>query len=277
MPFQQIEESRFQGVPVELYEFRYGTGETAVLRYTNADEDISFEGVEWKAIPINRQAYKSSGKVEKSSVTITVPVDEDLSLLFTDFPPTQEVSVIIRSGHFPVGPDNVVAVWSGRVLSTAKKDRTTELSCDSTPIRLNRPGLRRNFQFGCPFVLYGHKCLASKANASVTSSVVSIDDGKLSLQANWWGAMPVEKFVNGVLSWDSDKGREHRTIRAVDAGGAITFIGPLRDIDVGTAVSIALGCNHQMSDCENLHNNIQNFGGQPWIPTKNPFKYHPFW
>jgi hypothetical protein len=41
----------------------------------------------------------------------------------------------------------------------------------------------------------------------------------------------------------------------------------------GMSVSVILGCNKLAGltdDCIVLHDNIHNFGGMPWIPTKNP-------
>jgi hypothetical protein len=40
-------------------------------------------------------------------------------------------------------------------------------------------------------------------------------------------------------------------------------------------IDVVLGCNHQLyaadgGDCEGLHDNVLNFGGFRWIPTKNP-------
>jgi hypothetical protein len=38
---------------------------------------------------------------------------------------------------------------------------------------------------------------------------------------------------------------------------------------------VVLGCNHQAyaeegGDCQPLHDNIVNYGGDRWIPLKNP-------
>jgi hypothetical protein len=278
MTYEVREESRATGVPYELYEFAYGPNAENFLRYTNADRDLTLSGQRlFKAIPIQRQSYKSSGKVEKSNMTVTVPAEEDISILFSDFPPTQPVSLLVRAGHFPVSEPDIVAIWSGRVLSAAKKSRTTEFTCESTIVQLNRPGLRRNFQFGCPLVLYGGLCRADKAAATRTATVQSVDPQGLSLNTDWFGTTDVTKYKNGILSWSTPIGTETRTIREAYADGGISFIGPVRNLEAGDTVSVTYGCNHRLDDCQNLHNNVQNFGGQPWIPTKNPFKYHPFW
>jgi len=54
------------------------------------------------------------------------------------------------------------------------------------------------------------------------------------------------------------------------SGDTIHLTGPTPELPVGGPFEISLGCNHQVSDCEFLHLNILNYGGQPFIPLKSP-------
>jgi hypothetical protein len=103
--------------------------------------------------------------------------------------------------------------------------------------------------------------VASKSGTSVT------------VASGWNGAFPAGGFREGIVEWTNDDGgTEKRKILSI-SGDTLSLGGLLRDLDAGDAVSIILGCNHQMSDCEGLFNNIQNHGGCPWIPLKNPIGY----
>lgn len=280
MSFEPIEKSDDLGSPYELYEFRYGDTDEAVYRYTNLDRDLVADGVTWFARPIRREAYKSSGKTEKTNLSIRLPITTDLAKLFTDFPPTQVVRVIIRAGHVSDPENNRIVVWVGRVLSVAKEENEAVLTCDSTIVSMKRPGLRRNYQYACPYVLYGQgvaACNASMAAATKPAVVAAITGGVVILQGGWQGGIPFVKFSGGMLRWRGATGWEFRTIRTVSDSGDITYIGPVRGLEVGQAIEVILGCNHTMTDCRDLHGNIQNYGGQPWIPTKNPVRYHPYW
>lgn len=276
MSFENIEFSQDLGAPFELYEFRFGDTVDAVYRYTNFDRDLERLGHLWHARPITREAYRATGKNDDKSLTITMPVDTDLSALFTDFPPTQVVTVTIRAGHMSDPDEQILVIWLGRVLTVAKEGNRTTLTCDNTTVSMRRPGLRRNWQYACPYILYGEQCRAVQRPQPAT--VLAISTSGVVLSENWWGIYPPEKYRGGMIRWRSPYGWEFRTIRTVDMESRrITFVGPFRDLEVGQQVQMIVGCNRTMDDCEHVHDNINNYGGQPWIPLKNPVRYHPFW
>lgn len=275
MSFESHEQSEDLGAPYELYEFVYGDTGESVYRYTNFDRDIDKMGQKWFARPISREAYKTSGKTDKSSLTIRLPVDTDLAALFTDYPPTQVVRVTIRAGHVDDPQNELLVIWVGRILSTAKEGNQAVLTCDNTIISMKRPGLRRNWQYACPYLVYGIQCGA--VQTPLTATVDQVTTSGIVLMAGWHGEYPPEKFKGGMLRWRGPHGWEYRTIRDATAEGALAFIGPIRNIEPGMSISVILGCNQTKEDCANVHNNINNFGGDPWIPLKNPVKQHPYW
>lgn len=277
MTFDLIERSQESGVPVELYEFKYGPNSSNYYLYTNADSNVSNGGRTYTAIPIKRERYSSSGAMDKSALKIRMPVETDISDIFREYPPTQPVTLVIKQGHFSDTDEQFLAVWSGRVLSVAKEGRENVLTCESTIISLKRPGLRRNFQYACPYVLYSSACGSNKDAKTIDTSVASIDGGKIVLATGWHGPYAPRHFSGGMLEWTTSNGKEVRTILKVDEStNSITVIGPFRDLGVGDPVKAILGCNHLVEGC-NVHGNILNYGGQPWIPLKNPAKHHPFW
>ena len=286
MSFDASAKSLDRGEPVELYLFRWGTEEGAYLAVTNASQPIpnteqgpsgSPVQVVYQPQPITRAAYKVSGKVERSKMDIRVAVDSEISRLFLEYPPSSIVTVIVRQLHLNDPEREALAVWNGRVLTSGRAGRETVLSCDNTTISLKRVGLRRKYQYGCPLVLYGQKCKASKADATYTATVAALSRDSMTLVPGWNGDLDPADFSGGIFEWQSEIGQEIRPIRRVTSSGALQFVGSLRGLEVGSTVKVILGCNHQMSDCRRLHNNILNYGGQAWIPTKNPIRHHPFW
>lgn len=279
MSFNSIESDAERGQPVELYKFVYGTGENAAYRYTNADANIPFaepdqDAKVYIATAIGRESYRSNGKTDNANMNIRVPLTTDVSDLFLSYPPTQPVTVTIRQGHH--GDPEFLVVWIGKVLSTAREGDESVLTCSSTIVSTKRPGLKQNYQYGCPYVLFSEECGASMFAATLTAKVVAISNGALTLEAGWAGTFPYTDFAGGMLRWTTGMGTEYRSILKVSTAGIITFIGVLRGIEVGDTIGIIRGCDHKMTGC-NKHDNINNYGGQPWIPTKNPVKYHPFW
>lgn len=257
-------------------------GAAGYYAYTNAEREVTvalegFGTITFNPIAINRDAFKANGKSDPTNMKITMPSTVDLSVLFLPFPPPQPVGVTIYQGHHDDLDQELTLVWTGKILSVSHEREDAVINCDNNIVSMSRLGLRRNYQFGCPYVLYGPLCKASKENASVEAVVVSVSGGSLVLTAGWFTGRNPADFAGGYISWRSKIGTEYRTINNVTPEGAISYVGPLRNIEPGTEVTITLGCNHQRSHCADLHNNINNFGGQPWIPLKNPVKYHPFW
>jgi len=272
MSFEGRETSQEFGKPFETFLFQVGGGES--YRYTNADEPFGEGASAYEAIPISRENYQTTGKVSKNNLNLRLPVDIDLSRLYLDFPPPQEVLLTIRAHH--VDDAESVVVWMGRVTSVSKEKNEAILTATNSLISIQRQGLRRNWQRGCPLLLYGLGCRADRVRATIDVEIVSVASNTLLLPFGWQGAWPKEKFAGGMIVWSSEFGTEARTIRSVSDTG-IVFVGPLRGIEAGTTVQFVLGCQHNRDDCENVHDNIKNYGGQPWIPFDNPAKYANFW
>ncbi len=84
-----------------------------------------------------------------------------------------------------------------------------------------------------------------------------------------------------MLEWENANNQtEVRTILAVtevSGRSRLTLSGVAPSMATGQNVRAVKGCGHVLSDCGNVHNNIPNFGGQPYIPLKNPLgRANPF-
>jgi len=274
MSFTGVEHSQEQGAPVELYEFKFGPQDGDVYRYTNAVKALDGG---YNPVPISREAIKTNGKMDKANVTIKVPVTLELANLFLPYPPPYVVRVTIRQGHLTDGAKEYPVVWIGRVLSAAREGNESKLTCENTTVSLKRPGLKRNYQHGCPFLLYGPGCTVDKDNFKYETTVEELlGSGRIKLPDNWFLPLSGPKFRGGTFEWDGPAGREIRTILKSDET-SITLGGYLTGLTEGMAVTLYPGCAHNMTDCEETFDNIVNYGGQPWIPFKNPVKQHPFW
>lgn len=275
MTFAEREESRYGGQPVTLYHFRYGTATQAFYAYTDAEQVEIFDGVPHAPIPIKRSSIQATGSLDKNALTITTPINSELADLFRIYPPSQMVVLTIRQRHF--GDEDALLAWTGRILSVERRDSEAIFTCEPINSSMRRTGLRRHYQYGCPHVLYSPQCRADQGKATITSSVLAIPyANQIELAPGWNGAIAVEKYNGGLFGWDTDIGPELRTIMRIMEGRVIVLNGPVRELEVGQGVRIALGCNHQTSDCTNLHNNILNYGGQPFIPLSNPLRMNPF-
>lgn len=269
MTLQQYEESRHQGEPVNLYLYRYGVAPGAYYAYNDGEEIISIEGVDYIPVPMQRSPINSDGTLDKSALTVSCPRDLDIVELFRVYPPHQVVTLVIRQGHPKDAVPEYLVIWSGRVTSRNIKGDECEFTCEPISSSMRRSGLRRNYQFGCPHALYGPQCNASKAAATFTQTVISVANNEVTLADGWNGGEPLNHFYAGLAEWQHLGETVIRSILNIEFDKVVIMAGPAIGLLPGDSIDIIKGCDHTMVGC-NDHNNIQNFGGQPWIPTKNP-------
>lgn len=277
MSYQEYEESLFHGEPVELFLFTYGSGVNDFVAYTDSEITITHEGRTYVPFPLERDAINSSGTLDKSGLSLRVDGNSAIAELFRVYPPSQTVSLIIKAGHIGDPDSDFNVIWTGRVLSCGWENNIATLTCEPVASSMLRTGLRRHYQYGCPHALYMGTaeggCRASKAAATRSTTVAAITGSLLTLPSGWNGPRDKQKFVNGLIEWTAPGGSVVRRslLRVNSTTNVITMGGPIPALTVGATVAVILGCNHQMTDCADLHNNINDFGGQPWIPTKTPF------
>lgn len=288
MTFSTYEGSIEQGGPIQLYRFVYGTEAGEYLAYTNStDEQTVDHGgsvgiVTYSPIPIERGNIVSNGTLDKSAIKINLDVGTDLAELFRVYPPSSVVTLTIYEGHVDDPDGEFVVIWAGRIISASREGSELQLSGEPVSTQLRRAGLRRHYQYGCPHALYSAACGADKPSATVSATVSAINGTIVTLTAGWEGAFAAGKFLRGTLEWTpSGSTTQRRTIIRI-SGDALSLSGLPIGLAVSDTVDVVLGCNHKAfaasdGDCEGLHDNIVNYGGQPWIPTKNVINKNPYY
>jgi len=274
--FATRETSRATGEKVEPYllvgadeEISFGP-----FGFTNAEQPVVRAGLTYVPAAVQRNSIQSSGTLDRTQLELTIAegFDPAFDAEFVAYPPGCVVNLFVCQGHVGENPDlstTFPTVWAGRVLAASKAENATRLLCEPIASVLKRPGLRRNFQRGCPHALFDAACGADRNAASFANSVATVAPaGHVYLT----GALPADhtKFTGGMLSWTTGAGKvEFRTIARVLSPTQVQLRG-LVTLSSGVVVTVMRGCNHTMDDCRTLHNNIMNYGGAPWIPLNNP-------
>jgi hypothetical protein len=204
-----------------------------------------------------------------------VPKNLPIVQMFSPYPPSFVVTLQIMAGH--VGASDYETFWSGRVLSVRTGiDKGTDnqddavFSCEPIATSMGRAGLRGSYSIGCPLVLYGLACGASQSAATVTPIVSANENPFIELPGGWNGSFAQNLFPGGLATWTDAAGViQVRTIIRVTSSTEIQLAGDCSTLTAGTHVALAKGCDHLMTGCTD-HANINNYGGQPWIPEVNP-------
>ena len=272
MSFAADEISTENGAPLYLYDFVYSgkawylTNNVRPLRHANND---------YVPTMIKHNTPDNSGDFLKSSCTITVAYDSEIGMLFREQPPSEMVNVRVFVAHEDPSTDTVtpMVVWMGHVSNVAWKGVTCDLTTDSAFKALSRLGVVRKFSRPCTHTLYSKPCGVDIKTHEFQSVVTAINGTKVTLSNPDADAM-----AGGIIRYKNARTEviERRSILDADATSITLSVQPSA-LEVGATVTLVHGCPHTIDVCRARFNNTDNYGGQPYVPPKNPFGNNPIW
>lgn len=271
MTYQTLEQSAQGGKPVLLFLFVQGVLE---WRYTSTAFPVTYGGHEWTPTPITPGNVTQSGDLTKDTLSLKFPRGHEFARQFLGYTPDLVTTVTVFRGHLNDPDGQFVAYWKGRVASfKAATGGGLSVECEPIFTSLRRPGLRARWQRSCRFALYHRGCRLNAEDFG-TDGICTVADGanitvpEAAALPDGWLVGGMLKSPDGVLRYIvTHSGDSIGLIRPVESMNAL-----VNDPDAGpVAVRLYPGCDHTRDTCKNKFNNLGNFGGFPWIPTKNPF------
>ena len=259
MSYTAREQSAATGHPLELYRFTLG-GEQWL--YTSADHEVAYGEDLYQPVFITRGGFTRGGDTRKSTIDIELAVTNPVALLFRTGWLTTTMIVTIFRHHYEDGEFSVL--WKGRVTGCKWSGSVATISSDSVFTLFRRAGLRRVYQIGCPHVLFGAACGLDQADWDFGSTAAAVNGNQITVTGA--GAYPNGYFTGGMLQAGSD----YRMITA-HSGTAITLVDVIAGLAEGAAVTLWPGCGRNMTVCAGRFNNVVNYGGLPYLPSRNPF------
>ena len=150
----------------------------------------------------------------------------------------------------------------GRHVKLSGKNREAILKSEPLITAQKRPAIREKSGKTCPYVLYDpFTCKATQTpvfgTITAINGVVLTVDGAEAVAGNDLVGGYIETF-------------EEKRMIVGHSGQTVTIHTVMQGLETGDAATMYIGCNHTTSDCERLHDNIPDFGGEPFIPSKNP-------
>ncbi len=264
MTYAALENSVQQSAPVELYQISQGTEN---WYFCSGEQEVVYQSRVYTPNQIERDRIKQSTDIFKNGLRLTFPYTDNFAAQFLGFAPDDVTSITILRGDYADPDRQFIVYWKGRVVSAKTAGSRIDIECESVYTSIRRPGLRARFEYSCRHVLYGRGCGLSRELHKFVSLVVSVNNG---VEVNVAGAGVVggaDYFVGGIL-----KSNANVTRFIVDQSGAtLTLSRAIANLSGGQPVTIYPGCDHLRATCETKFNNLDNFGGFPWIPSRNPF------
>jgi len=259
MSYTAYESSDYSGHPLELYRFALGE---QIWLFTSADHEVAYGEDTYVPVFIQREGFTKGGDARKSNLDIKVSAANDLALLFRTGWLNGILMVTIYRHHS--NDTDYSVLWKGRVVSCKWSGSVATLTSENTATMFARAGLRRVYQVGCPHVLYGSACGLDASSWQVTATVSAVTDGTLTLSG-------IDGYADGYfLGGMAQIGDDKRMIVA-HGSGSITMVDSVGSAAEGNTVTLWPGCARTMTACLNKFNNLDNYGGLPFLPDKNPF------
>ena len=275
MSYDVQEVSVQSGSPVELYHFTQGVTE---WRYTSAPTDYTDEteydsndsSRVYTAIPITRSAIGATEEAARNTLTLTVPRNTTLAELFRVSVPSEVIHLTVRRVHRGDVTDPIV-IWVGRVLGCSFEGAAAKIACEPISVAQKRTGLTRLFTVGCPYALYGRGCGLDKDDFATVTTVASVSGLVLTVADVESGF----NYAGGFVEWENADGITERRAIESHSGTALTLMQQFPGIAAPDPVTVYPGCDHTLTTCDMIFNNAANYGGFPWMPSKNPYDGNP--
>jgi len=257
---------------LELYRWVRGS---SVWTFTSADTAVDYNLETYLPIVIGHGERSSRTEISKENLQINMDIDNDFAReLLSYF--GDEILVLTLFIQTSSGTD---VGWKGRYVSQKPAGSKLNIVVESIFTALRRPGLRARYQKTCRHALYDDQCTIDEESFAVESVLESISgitiivpEAALQSDGFYLGGM-IRALTDNSLRWIVNHVGETLTlVRPFEAlEEAIAGYGINYGGSYGAAfVKIYPGCDHIRTTCVNDFNNVLNFGGFPWIPSKNP-------
>lgn len=280
MTYQALESSRQSGRPVFLYRMVQGS---LVWLFTTATRVIEFGGEEYLPSSVSGTELKQSSEMAKDGIRLTFPRTDEFASQFLGYAPDLVTTVTVFRLHTSDPDSEAIVYWKGRIASSKAAGAKIELECESIFTSMRRPGLRARYQRSCRHALYGRGCRLDPETFAVPGRPTAISANAVVVTVPEAAAFADGWFFGGMLR--ASDGALRLVVGHV--GSTITLSRPLARLaqDIasagygndygnqygGPACKLYPGCDHSTAACLGKFDNLDNHGGFPFIPLKNPF------
>lgn len=267
--FNDFEVSREASRPIELYSFAQGT---QTFTYTSAEDTITIGAVSYTPLAISRGKVVQSSENRKSTMVVTMPGTNAFASKYKNIVPAQKATLSIFRYQRDESPafDTQILVWKGEVQSVRYPDNGTiaEVALRSLEAAASREIPRYTCGGMCGHVLYSPDCGVAQASFTVTGAataatgnVVTVTGANAQADGFWTGG------------YAKPAGSSDFRVILAHTGNDLTLLLPFAEDPVGTNIQIFAGCDHTITgDCATKFDNVLEFGGFAFVPTRNPFQ-----
>lgn len=268
MAFDTFEEGLETSRPAELYTISVGS---TVYLYTSAEDAITVGATTYQPLEgISRSSLSLGGPTDNvGGITITVPGTNAVAQQYVEGIPGQLATVEID--RYQRGDGSTARIFEGKIRAVTFTDGGFVASLEVLPSfeAVSREIPRFKFSSLCNHVLYDDRCQVDDTSASfrLSAAACTAVSGR-TITVTGADANGDGYYTGGFV--ENAAGDDRRLILE-QTGTVLTLLLPFTTTPLGTNVTVLAGCDHTISTCESKFDNVINFGGFPFVPTKNIF------
>lgn len=266
--YSALESSVERSRPIELYRITLGA---QVFRYTSAEDEITVGAEVFAPESVSRNSIGMSADSRSSNLKINLPASNIFVARYYGVVPGERATLeVLRYQRDEVPPLVTSALLFRGIVQTVdfpNDGHSAEIVVRSLEAALNRNVPRYTYMAMCNHFLFDAKCGINPALYNFIGPAASMVGNVLTVTGA--GASGLN-FVGGycrpaILN-------DFRMVVA-QAGDMLTLRLPFSVDVVGLDIQTFAGCDHiATGDCALVFDNVENFGGWPFVPTRNVFQ-----
>lgn len=278
------EESLEDGQPIEL--FKFANSEEQFF-FTSGQEQVIFAGGTYVPETIDHTESGVASIQTQRILQVRMPTDNPFVQRYINtVPASPDICQIFRFHSTDGGTPEVIVLFTGTVASVQFVGDIASITVQARSEVLGRTIPRQSSRANCNHVLYDARCKVPDSDFRIAGVITSISSDGFVIQFNT-GSNTLPRTGNQLsaqLTADSEffnngfvrrGGIEHRMAQTVtDLGGnlvSILLLLPFQTLEIGQDVDFFAGCDHLLATCITKFDNVDKYGGFPFIPEKNPF------
>ena len=267
MTFLANETSAEDGAPVELYELSVGFD---TFNLTSAEDEFVDGVTTYTPTEVKRTTITVGPEDRQDVLELSLPSDHEFVQRFISIPPGQEATLTIKRFHRFDGATPEILVWfKGIVRSVGFSDDGFRSTIAVTPLTGGLSRLVPRFLYSnvCNHVHYDSGCKVIQNNFRLQGTITVVDGFDITVPGA--SGFADDFFNSGFVSLG---GSDFRLVLD-HTGDVLRLLLPFPNADlIGSAVDVFAGCDHSIVVCKTKYNNVLNYGGFAFVPTKNPFE-----
>lgn len=264
MSYSSLLTSTFGKRPIWLYEF---LRDGSTTRLCSARSDYTDDdSILWTSAAITHTRFRTTSAIGRAETQIVFPQSDTLARSYLSDLSYSDNSVTIYHEFKDQSPSARVTKFQGRVIGTRPMFTRITLIAENRFTESRRKALAAVMQKPCRHALYHAGCGLSIGDFETAGSMTDLAGNVATVTeaSGFTGG----HFSGGVFTWNGK-----RQLITKHVGDELTLLGPVLGLsEAGTpqSVTLAPGCNLTRDTCLNRFDNLDNFGGFPWM-DESPF------